>query len=426
MNTIQNFKISQVKENTLIVGVDIGSSVHYARVFDWRGIEQGKVFKFSNSFDGFNNFLTWVHTISKNNNKDNTIIGVEPTGHYWFSLREFLHENSIQLVLVNPYHVKQTKEFDDNNQTKNDAKDPSVIAKLVIRGSYNISYIPEGIYANLRIADKMKENISKDLIAIKNKIKRWLSIYFPEFTSVYSDICGKSAIETLKKYPLPKDIVSVGIDGIISLWKEKKIKAVGTKKATEVFKAAQNSIGIKTGNNFSKLEINMLIQDLEYKERQLEEIIQQMENLCNEIPEIKEIAKIKDVGFLTAVSFVAEIGDIRRFNSPKQIQKYAGLALKENSSGKHKGITRISKRGRRRLRTLLFRVAIPLVTRNIEFQKIYAKYLTREQNPLKKKQALIAISCKLIRIFYAILSKGLKYDEQKLLNDMNKNILMVG
>ena len=172
MNTIQNFKISQVKENTLIVGVDIGSSVHYARVFDWRGIELGKVFKFSNSFDGFNNFLTWVHTISKNNNKDNTIIGVEPTGHYWFSLREFLHENSIQLVLVNPYHVKQTKEFDDNNQTKNDAKDPSVIAKLVIRGSYNISYIPEGIYANLRIADKMKENISKDLIAIKNKIKR--------------------------------------------------------------------------------------------------------------------------------------------------------------------------------------------------------------------------------------------------------------
>lgn len=74
----------------------------------------------------------------------------------------------------------------------------------------------------------------------------------------------------------------------------------------------------------------------------------------------------------------------------------------------------------------MFRVAIPLVTRNIEFQKIYAKYLTREQNPLKKKQALIAISCKLIRIFYAILSKGLKYDEQKLLNDMNKNILMVG
>ena len=80
----------------------------------------------------------------------------------------------------------------------------------------------------------------------------------------------------------------------------------------------------------------MLIQDLEYKERKLEEIVQQMEDLCNEIPEIKEIAKIKGVGFLTAVSFVAEIGDIRRFNSPKQIQKYAGLALKENSSGKHK------------------------------------------------------------------------------------------
>lgn len=79
----------------------------------------------------------------------------------------------------------------------------------------------------------------------------------------------------------------------------------------------------------------MLIQDLEYKERQLEEIVQQMENLCNEIPEIKEISKIKGVGFLTTVSFVVEIGDIKRFNSPKQMQKYTGLALIwENYSNK--------------------------------------------------------------------------------------------
>ena len=48
MNTTQNTKISQIKEDTLIVGVDIGSTTHYARAFNWRGIEFGKVYKFSN------------------------------------------------------------------------------------------------------------------------------------------------------------------------------------------------------------------------------------------------------------------------------------------------------------------------------------------------------------------------------------------
>ena len=49
MNYKQNEKINQVKESTLVVGIDIGSTTQYARAFDWRGIELGKVFTFSNS-----------------------------------------------------------------------------------------------------------------------------------------------------------------------------------------------------------------------------------------------------------------------------------------------------------------------------------------------------------------------------------------
>lgn len=106
---------------------------------------------------------------------------------------------------------------------------------------------------------------------------------------------------------------------------------------------------------------------------------------------IKEIAEIKGIRIATAISFVAEVGDIRRFKSAKQVQKYAGLALKENSSGKHKGLTRISKRGRKKLRTILFRATIPLIGFNKEFSSIYNYYIERKDNPLKKKQALTAI-----------------------------------
>ena len=40
---------------------------------------------------------------------------MEPTGHYWFNLGKFLQDNEMKPVLVNPHHVKKSKEFDDNN-----------------------------------------------------------------------------------------------------------------------------------------------------------------------------------------------------------------------------------------------------------------------------------------------------------------------
>ena len=58
MNYTQNEKILQVGEGNLIVGIDVGSKKHYARTFDWRGIEcSKKAFVFTNDAEGFAGFL---------------------------------------------------------------------------------------------------------------------------------------------------------------------------------------------------------------------------------------------------------------------------------------------------------------------------------------------------------------------------------
>ncbi len=46
MHCTQNEKLNRLSEQSIIVGVDIASETHYAGVFDWRGVELGKVFKF--------------------------------------------------------------------------------------------------------------------------------------------------------------------------------------------------------------------------------------------------------------------------------------------------------------------------------------------------------------------------------------------
>ena len=92
----------------------------------------------------------------------------------------------------------------------------------------------------------------------------------------------------------------------------------------------------------------------------------------------------------------------------------------DNSSGKHKGKTTISRRGRKRLRYLLFEAAMSLAATNAEFRQIHWYYTTRENNPLKKMQSLIAIGCKLIRVFYVLLTKDVRYDAEKFLGDIRR------
>lgn len=85
---------------------------------------------------------------------------------------------------------------------------------------------------------------------------------------------------------------------------------------------------------------------------------------------------------------------------------------------KHKGRTSISKRGRRKLRRLLFQAVLPLIRSNEDFREVYTYYSTRKDNPLKGTQAVIAVGCKLIRIFYVLLSYGADYSSTRFRADI--------
>lgn len=147
MNYTQNQKIMQVSISTLVVGIDVGSEYHYARAFDYRGMEFSRsAYGFGNFSDGFEKVLAWINDMKKKNGKKDVIVGMEPTGHYWFCLGNFLMKHDIRVVLVNPHSVKKSKELDDNSPSKNDRKDPKVIAGLVKDGRYQLPYIPDGIY----------------------------------------------------------------------------------------------------------------------------------------------------------------------------------------------------------------------------------------------------------------------------------------
>lgn len=72
------------------------------------------------------------------------------------------------------------------------------------------------------------------------------------------------------------------------------------------------------------------------------------------------------------------------------------------------------------MRYVLYEAAISLVGKNAEFREIHEYYQTRKENPLKKMQSVVAVACKALRIFYAILTKGIQYDPEKMLGDIRR------
>ena len=417
----QNKKIEAITEKTLVIGIDVGSETHYARTFDYRGIEYSKKpFKFSNTEAGFVTFKEWIRDIKERHEKDKVVPGMEPTGHYWFNLGKFLQDNEMKPVLVNPHHVKKSKELDDNNPTKNDRKDPKVIAGLVKEGRYMIPYLPEGVYADLRTASNMRFQIQSELTRIQNRISRWVNIYFPEYKTVYGRPDAVSGMMILKQAHLPEDILTLGVEGVNQIWRDAKMRAVGKKRAQILIEAARHSIGAKEGSMAARMEIRMLLEDYESRNNHLQEVMTLIEELVKQIPMAEKLMDIKGVGIKTVSGFLAEVGDVSRFSNPKELQKLTGLALVENSSAKHEGQTTISRRGRKRLRYLLFEVAMSLVAKNPKFRELHNYYTTRRLNPLKKMQSLMAIAAKLIRVFYAMLTKGVDYDPKKMVSDIKR------
>lgn len=417
----KNEKLTFISDDMLILGCDIGSEIHYVRAIDTRGRELSKsAFPFSNTLEGFQSAKEWAVKIAAANDKKQIVLGLEPTGHYWFCLTTWMVSNGISVVQVNPYAVKQTKELEDNSQLKDDTKDPKLIANLVKDGNFGMPYLPEKLYADLRRLSMFREQLSEDRIRFINRLHREMKIYFPEYKDALGKFSGAFSLELLKVAPFPEDILLLGSDGIRQIWHNAKLRGRGYSRAEEILKYAKESVGMKDGSDASKMVVKWFVEKIIELDEQLSEIENQLKQKCKKIPHTENILEISGIGENILSGILAEMGDISRFDNVKEIQKLSGLGLVACSSGKHKGETKISHRGRKRLRYWLFQAARSVVAHSEEFKELHVYYTTRTENPLKKMQSLIVIACKILRVIYAILTKGTVYDPEKLRTDIRR------
>ena len=415
-------KVIAITTDTLVVGVDIARNYQWARFVDFRGIEHDRALKFKNSRGGFETILARIREICKKENFSKAVVGMEPTGHYWKAFANWLgKQDGIKVVLVNPYATKQAKELDDNSQTKSDKKDALTIAKLVKDGRYFELYLPHDIYAELRGLSTTRNGLNKRKSALKNTITAGMDEFFPEYAEVFKcPLSGKASRHILKNCPFPKFILALGEDGVTDEIRKAVRKTVGRKKAVQLVEAAKDSIGVDYGEGSARLKLRLMLEELELLEKQTEELEGEMEAALGKTDYAEFLLSIKGIGIVTLAACLGELGEPTRFDNPRQMSRMAGYNLVEDSSGKNKSGTKISKRGRKNLRGVLYQMALTMVATNDEMKQLYHYLKTRKKDPLRKMQALIVISKKILTLIHTLAKKKESYDPDKVFGHVRR------
>lgn len=113
------------------------------------------------------------------------------------------------------------------------------------------------------------------------------------------------------------------------------------------------------------------------------------------------LLQLPGVGLYTGMTILAAIGQIERFASPEQLVGYAGLGARVRSSADTKRTGKISKQGRRELRTALVACAWSAVHWSPYWRSLFQSLSKR----LGKPKAITAIARKLLVVIWHVLTK---------------------
>ena len=386
---------------TLYVGIDIAKYRQCARAIDGKTGACAKSFWFINRAEGFERFLAQVSRWRDTYESARVAPAMEPTARYWIPLFEYLRAAGYDVRTVSSLKVKQIKNVLDNSPLKSDPKDALIIATLLKDGHCcETREVSEDIKA-IKILLAHYEDISQDIRRAGNRLEQFTAEYFPELEDVFKDMGSPTVRALLRTYPFPADVVKAGKEEMARfLWDASRGKVV-REKAARLVDAASTSVGVK-GGVAARATVRRVIDHLGLSHSFLEECKREMVAALKKIPFYENLTSIPGVGDMAA------LGDMRGYSSAREILKKAGLNLYRHSSGKFHGVDRISHRGNALLRKILYMSAVYQTNARAPLYEYYQGIASRKKS---KKIALVAVMRKILKIAYALVRDGRKFDD---------------
>jgi len=409
-------KRKQVPEGYLIVGIDPHKKKHAATVITQDFTARSK-FKFNNSQEGFEMALGRVREKMVEAGCTGVFFAIETGGHYWRNLAYFLDKKGIPFRFINQFTLKRRREGKDINRRKNDYRDAEVAAQLLCTGEFTETKLQHGVYAELRAAHNAYRRLVKERTRIINLVKGLLDGLFPEFTQVFKDPCGRTALSVLSICSVPLVIAMMTEEEFVTIIKARHQGRLMRKRLRTLHYAARHSIGIEAGAQSVASELSFLVEKFQLIKLQICRIDKTLVRLVDETEEGKYILSIRGLNYISVAGLLAELGSFRSYRSAKQLIKMAGSnPIESESAGKRSSHTPMSKKGRPVLRYCAWTAVIPMLRFNPDF-RAWAKE-RRERpahaNPLSGREVVGAALNRLLRLSFALVKNQTYYRSPQL------------
>lgn len=409
--------------NSPTVGIDVSADFSFVAILAPNGDIYKKAFRINHDVKSFNYLFEQIKKVEEEFNTK-TAIFMESTGVYHLSLFHFLNKNFDNTFVINPLVTKCNKNG-DIRKVKNDKKDSLAIAKI---GKYQEIKLSQGVSLDiflLRSLEREYYKLTDTCSVFKKKLSSSLRVTFPGYNTIFSDITSNSSIAILSDYPTPQAILAAPKDKLVSILKTQSRKGLAwsEEKYYKLIDLAKEAILIGIPLEALAFKITSSINFIITFETEINNLKKEIDNLITsaDFPDqlkknIELVDSIPGIGQLTAVTLVAEIGDIEGFIKPKHLVAFFGIDSSVNESGKFKGNqSKISKRGTRIGRRALYAVALASIRKNrngVPVNKVLLEYYQTNLKGKKAKVALVAIMHKILNFIFAVLRNQTPFEQR--------------
>ena len=402
--------------NPLFVGIDVSSKNNVTYLMKPDGSKHSS-FSVQNNLGGAKLMSEKIVSALEAMRLSDVVIGMEATSIYGDGLVCALREDGQLGRYQRKIHVlnpKQVRKFKDSypDLPKNDWVDAFVIADHLRFGRIGKEvYMDDYRYKSLQTLTRARFDVVQNLTREKQHFANYLFLKCSGMAQD-KDIANSSAttIALMERFETVDELAYADLDELTAFIAKSGRGRFADPEATAkaVQAAAKGSYRLpKTVNDSVNQAMSVAIATMRALDGQIKVLDKAIEQQFQIIP--NTLTSIPGIGKVYSAGIIAEIGDVRRFNSQASIAKYAGLVWTQHQSGDFEAQhTKLIKSGNRYLRYYLLEAANSVRRCDSEFRRYYDLKF-KEVNQFQHKRALALTARKLVRLVYRLLMDNRLY-----------------
>lgn len=247
------------KQYLRFCGIDMAKQKHVACIIDRDGKILLKPKSIRNNTEGFQQILNCLKQTGRTRS---VLAGMEATGHYWYSLHDFLIRNGYDVAVLNPIQTAlQAKQA--IRKCKTDKYDAFHIANLLRTGQYKAAVVPDELAMTCRQLTRIRYRIVRQISMTKQLIHSRLHPVWPEYDDFFSNTFGTTSMKLLKAVSTPREFMDSDFDDISKIIRKASRGRFGPVHTQRILQSAKNSIGMQRGHCGISTTIKLLLEQIE-------------------------------------------------------------------------------------------------------------------------------------------------------------------